>query len=255
MDAQLDLRPAGVPPRPAQALGRELLPARRGGDQRRRGQPDRPPGVAGGRARRRAGDRRRRRQHPPRRAADPRLGRDQGGHRPLHGHDGHRHQRPGAAGRPGGPRLRDPADDHDPDGRGRRAVHPPPGPVAPGRGRVVILATGHRQPVRHHRHRRRPAGQGAGRRGPAEGHPRRRRLLGRPREEPARRPLRAPDLRPGPPRRAQGHGHDGHRHVPGEQPADPGLQLQEGRQHRARHRRRADRHLGQQAQPRPRPPA
>ena len=29
-------------------------------------------------------------------------------------------------------------------------------------------------------------------------------------------------------------------------PADPGLQLQEGRQHRACHRRRADRHLGQQ---------
>ena len=46
-----ELRPPGLPPRPAEALGRELLPARRGGDQRRRGQPDRPPGVAGRRPR------------------------------------------------------------------------------------------------------------------------------------------------------------------------------------------------------------
>ena len=35
--------------------------------------------------------------------------------------------------------------------------------------------------------------------------------------------------------------------------ADPGVQLQEGRQHRAGHRRRADRHLGQQrTRPKPR---
>ena len=32
-------------------------------------------------------------------------------------------------------------------------------------------------------------------------------------------------------------------------PADPRVQLQEGRQHRAGHRRRADRHLGQQHAP------
>ena len=65
------------------------------------------------------------------------------------------------------------------------------------KGRVIILASGHRQPVRDHRHGRGPAGQGAGRRGPAQGHPRRRRLLGRPREEPPRRALPAPDLRAG----------------------------------------------------------
>ena len=119
--------PPAVPPRLAQALGRELLPARRGGHQRRRGQPDRPAGLAGRRPRRAARHRRRRRQHPPRRHAVPRAGRHQGGHRPLHGHDGHRHQRPGPAGRAGGAGLRDPAHDHDPHGRGGRAVHPPPG--------------------------------------------------------------------------------------------------------------------------------
>ena len=65
------------------------------------------------------------------------------------------------------------------------------------KGRVIILATRHGQPVRHHRHGRRAAGQGAGRRRPAQGHPRRWHLLGRSREEPARRPLPAPDLRSG----------------------------------------------------------
>ena len=47
-------------------------------------------------------------------------------------------------------------------------------------------------------------------------------------------------------RRAQGHGHDGDRHVPGEPAADPGVQLQERGKHRTGHRGRADRHLGQQ---------
>ena len=69
-----------------------------------------------------------------------------------------------------------------------------------GRGRVIILATRHRQPVRDDRHGRRAAGQGAGRRGPAQGHSSGRRLLGRPGEEPARGALRAPDLRAGPAR-------------------------------------------------------
>ena len=134
MDGNIDQRPSGVPPGPAQALGRELLPARRGGHQRRGGQPDRPPGVAGGGARGPAGDRRRRRQHPPRRPAQPGLRRDQGGDRPLHGHDGHRDQRPGPARRARERGLRDPAHDHDPHGRGGRAVHPPAGPLAPGEG-------------------------------------------------------------------------------------------------------------------------
>ena len=65
--------PPRLPPRPAEALGRELLPARRGGDQRRRGEPDRPAGLAGRRAWRRAGHRGRRRQHPPRGHPDPGL--------------------------------------------------------------------------------------------------------------------------------------------------------------------------------------
>ncbi len=89
-------------------------------------------GLAGGLARGRAGDRRRRREHPPGRHAGARPGRHPGIHRPLHGHDRHGHQRPGLAGRPGAPRLRDPADDHHPHGGGRRAVHPPPGPDPPG---------------------------------------------------------------------------------------------------------------------------
>ena len=88
-----------VPPSPAQALRRELLPARRGGHQRRGGQPDRPAGFPSGFARGPTGDRRRRRQHPPRRPVEPGLRRHQGGDRPLHGHDGHRDQRPGPAGR------------------------------------------------------------------------------------------------------------------------------------------------------------
>ena len=44
--------------------------------------------------------------------------------------------------------------------------------------------------------------------------------------------------------RPQGHGHDRDRHVPRQLLADPRLQLQEGRQHRTGHRRRAHRHLG-----------
>ena len=44
----------------------------------------------------------------------------------------------------------------------------------------------HRQPLCDHRHGRRPAGFGTGRRHPAQGHPRRRRLQRRPREESAR---------------------------------------------------------------------
>ena len=105
------------------------------------------------------------------------------GHGPLHGHAGHGDQRPGPAGRAGVAGLRHAADDGDPHGRRGRAVHPPPGPPAPGKGADRDPGRRHRQPVRHDRHGRRPAGAGTRGRHPAEGHPRRRRLQRRPREE------------------------------------------------------------------------
>ena len=97
------------------------------------------------------------------------------------------------------------------------------------KGRVIILATGTGGPFVTTDTAAAMRGKELGVDVDPEGHPRRRHLLGRPREEPARPALRATDLRPDPARRAQGHGPDGRRHVPGEQAADPGVQLQEGR--------------------------
>ena len=53
------------------------------------------------------------------------------------------------------------------DLRGRRALHPPSRNAPPGEGARRDLRRGHRQPVLHHRHRRRPAR----RRGPRRDHP------------------------------------------------------------------------------------
>ena len=74
----------------------------------------------------------------------------------------------------------------------RRRCHAPPGEGPhrhPGRR--------HRQPVRHHRHRRRPAGPRAGGRHPAQGDQGGRRLQRGPGDQPARGALREADLRPG----------------------------------------------------------
>ena len=53
--------------------------------------------------------------------------------------------------------------------RGRRALHPPPRDPPPGEGPDGDLRRRHRQPVLHHRHRRRPAGAGDPRRGDPDG--------------------------------------------------------------------------------------
>ena len=83
---------------------------------------------------------------------------DPRGHGPLHGHAGHGDQRPGPARRPGIAGLRHAADDRHPHGRRGRAVHPPPRPPAPGKGPDRHPGRRHRQPLRHHRHGRGPAG-------------------------------------------------------------------------------------------------
>ena len=53
----------------------------------------------------------------------------------------------------------DPGADRDPHGAGRRALHPPPGHPPPREGPGRDLRRRHRQPVLHHRHRRRAAGR------------------------------------------------------------------------------------------------
>ena len=74
----------------------------------------------------------RRRQHLPR----PVHGRPGhgAGQRRLHGHAGHGHERAGHAERAGEDRRRHPGAVGDPDGRGLRALHPPPRAAAPGEG-------------------------------------------------------------------------------------------------------------------------
>ena len=54
--------------------------------------------------------------------------------RRLHGHAGHGDERPGHAGRAGEDRRLHPRAVGHPDGRGLRALHPPPRPAAPGKG-------------------------------------------------------------------------------------------------------------------------
>ena len=146
----------GLHPRPAQALGRGagrrqgLRPRLPGGRGLRRGD------QGGARARRAPGARGRRRQHHPRRHRQPRGARP--GLRRLHGHAGHGHQRPRAAGRAGEDRGGDPGHDGHPDGIGGGALHPPPGHPPPGEGPAHHLRRRHRQPVLLHRHRRRAPG-------------------------------------------------------------------------------------------------
>ena len=74
----------------------------------------------------------RRREHHPRHDGGlPGHGPRQ---RRLHGHAGQRHQRHGAAGRAREGGHADARADRDRDQRGRRALHPPPGHPAPGKG-------------------------------------------------------------------------------------------------------------------------
>ncbi|CAA9466266.1 MAG: Uridine monophosphate kinase, partial [uncultured Rubrobacteraceae bacterium] len=128
------------------------------GQQRRRGR----------RCGRRDSDSRWRRQHLPglARRGGPRH---RGGHRRLHVHAGHGHQRDGAA---GGPR-RQGCCDARPDGHrdpgGSRALHPPPRDAPPREGPRRDLRRWNRQPVLHHGHRRRPARSRDRRRRPAHG--------------------------------------------------------------------------------------
>ena len=93
------------------------------------------------------------------------------GDRPLHGHARHRHQRPGPAGRPGKPatarpgcmtaiRMENVAEPYI-----RRRCHPPSG-----EGPDRHPRRRHRQSVRHHRHRRRPACPRTGGRHPPQSH-------------------------------------------------------------------------------------
>ncbi len=119
-------------------------------------------------------------------AAPPADRGDGPGHRRPHGHAGHADQRPGAAGRAGAARL---------DTRVLSALEmrqvaepfdPPPGPAPPGEGPGRDPGGRHRQPVLHHRQRRRPAGHGDQGRGAAQGDQGGRRLHRRPGERPER---------------------------------------------------------------------
>ena len=186
--------PAGHP----EALRRRLRPQRQERHQHRRDAEHRPPGQAHRRSAAcswpsssaaatscAAPVQRRRRGHPR-------------GDRPLHGHAGHRPQRPGPAGRPGKPALRDAACRRPSAWRTvaepyirRRAIRHLE------KGRIVILAGGTGNPfvttdtAAALRARELEAEH------PPQGDARGRRLQRRPGDEPARRSLREVDLRPG----------------------------------------------------------
>ena len=158
------------------------------------------------------------------------------------------------AGRTGEGGLRDPAVDDDPHGRGRRAVHPPPGLSHLDKGRVVILATGTGSPFV-------TTDTAAALRGKELGVEvllKATRVDGVYSADPEKNPHAVlyehltydQVLRD----ELEGHGYDGDRDVHGERLADPGVQLQERGKHRAGHRGRADRHVGEQhRRPRPAP--
>ena len=211
-----------LPPDPAQALrrsadGRAELRHRRGAGGRNRRRDRRRP-----RPRRPGRDRHRRRQHHPRPRRQPPR------HRPrdrrLHGHAGHGDQRPGPPGRPGEAGRGHPGADGDRHPRGRRAVHPPAGDAPPREGADRHLRRRHRQPLLHHRQRRRPARQRDPRRDPAQGHQGRRHLLGRSTARRARRAAARVDLPAAARARPQDHGRGGGQPVPRQRHADRGVQ-------------------------------
>ena len=179
--------------RPPEALRRSPH-GRAGLRHRSRGRhAGRPRHRRGAGAGRRDRVRHRRRQHLPRRHGE------REGHGPrdrrLHGHAGHRHQRPRAAGRPREAGRRHARGHRHRDARGRRAVHPAARDPPPREGPRRDLRGRHRQPVLHDRHGGGAARHGdQGRRHP-EGHQGRRHLHGRPGHQSRRHALRA-DLVP-----------------------------------------------------------
>ncbi|CAA9478969.1 MAG: Uridine monophosphate kinase, partial [uncultured Solirubrobacterales bacterium] len=195
-------------------------------------------GQAGDRPRRAGGDRRRRRQRLPG-PARRRRG-DGPGHRRLHGDARHRPQRARPPGRARADRRAHPRAVGDHHLRGGRALHPPPGHAPPREGADRHLRGRYRQPVLHHRHRRRPAGA----RDPRRGHPHgQERGRGRVRRRPAREPRRALPRGYHPPRGdrapASGHGLDGAVAVHGQRAAAARLQHGRRAQHRPDSLRRA----------------
>ena len=130
----------------------------------------------------------RRRQHLPRRHAG--RGRRRALHRGLHGHARHGHQRAGRAERDrAAARHPDPGAVGHPDGGGVRALHPPPRRPASREGPGRHLRRRHRQSLLHDRHGGGAQGVGDGLRRDVQGHPGRRRLLGRSQEGPGRQAL------------------------------------------------------------------
>ena len=128
------------------------------------------------------------------------------------------------------------------DAAARRALHPPARGAPPREGPVVIFARRHRQPLLHHRHRRRRCARWRSAPSVHEGHQGRRRLRQGPEEGPGRRAVHGALVPRSAQAEPQGDGLDRHLAVHGQRPADHRLRPDRRREHPARRAGRADRH-------------